>query len=398
MADAFDPSPRRTRSRSRIASDNPDHPGRRTRSRTVSRLSLHDTLPDPDMHILKPIPAQETLAFVEKRPRHKMTDYQLQRLEELYRADTHPTRSAKEALAMEVGMNVKSVLIWFQNRRQDRSRKAKAIATPPLTRNIRPSPLRAKPINLSKHASPLARNAAARARGAVAKGKPFPLPSSPRVAPSSNPSKETTPVTPQTVHQTSPLKGAYSHLRQPSSRPCRSTSPDTPRSEKRSPNLWKHLPPTPPSRGRKPPQRPSSSPTRGSPLKPLGDASNIVHVQATGRSEKPTLEWACANSAARRKHGLAVYRDEDDSAGESTDVEDDLAVTRWIPTKSSYRAGASAAGKDVVDKKLKAPKERRVFRQVAIPQEYHALFSPDLVLGASLLLTLKHSADPDDSI
>ena len=104
MADAFDPSPRRTRSRSRIASDNPDNPGRRTRSRTISRLSLHDTLPDPDMHILKPISAQETLTFVEKRPRHKMTDYQLQRLEELYRADTHPTRSAKEALAMEVGM------------------------------------------------------------------------------------------------------------------------------------------------------------------------------------------------------------------------------------------------------------------------------------------------------
>ena len=33
-----------------------------------------------------------------------MTDYQLQRLEELYRADTHPSRGAKEALAAEVGM------------------------------------------------------------------------------------------------------------------------------------------------------------------------------------------------------------------------------------------------------------------------------------------------------
>ena len=291
--------------------------------------------------------------------------------------------------------NVKSVLIWFQNRRQDRSRRAKAITTPPLTRNVRPSPLKARPINLSKHASPLARNAAARAKTAATKGKPFPVASSPRVAPSS---RETTPITPQMVHQTSPRKGTHSHLRQPPSRPRRSTSPGTPQSEKRSPNLWKHLPPTPPSRGRKPPQRPSRSPTRGSPLKPLGDASNTVLVQATGRPEKPTLEWACANSAARRKHGLAVYRDEDDSAGESTDVEDELAVTRWIPLKSGYRAGASAPEKDAADKQLKPPTERRVFRQVAIPQEYHALFSPDLVLGASLLLTFKHSADPDDSI
>ncbi len=104
MADAFDPSPRRTRSRSRFASDNSGHPRRRTRSRTVSRLSLHDTQPDPDVHILKAISAQETPTFVEKRPRHKMSDYQLQRLEELYRADTHPSRGAKEALAAEVGM------------------------------------------------------------------------------------------------------------------------------------------------------------------------------------------------------------------------------------------------------------------------------------------------------
>ncbi|PIL31748.1 transcription factor [Ganoderma sinense ZZ0214-1] len=344
------------------------------------------------MYMLKPMHAQETLTLVEKRPRHKMTDYQLRRLEELYRADTHPTRSAKEALATEVGMNVKSVLIWFQNRRQDRSRKAKTIATPPLTRNIRPSPLEVKPIKFSKHTSPLARNAAARAKVVAAKGKPFPPVSSRVLAPSS---KGTTLVLPQTTYQISPLKDAHSGLSQPPSHSRRSTSPDTPRSEKRSPDLWKHLPPTPPSRGRKSAQRPSSSPTRReSPLKPLGDASNLPQP---GRPEKPTLEWACANSAARRKHGLAIYRDEDDSAGESTDVEDELVVARWIPAKSSYKSEVSALGKDI-DKKLKAPKERRLVREVAIPQEYHALFPPDLVLGASLLLTLKHSADPDNSI
>nr|VWO94372.1 Homeobox domain-containing protein [Ganoderma boninense] len=305
MADPFDPSPRRTRSRSRIISDDSGHPGRRTRSRTVSQLSVHDTQPEPDMHILKPMHAQEALTLVEKRPRHKMTEYQLKRLEELYRADTHPTRSAKEALAIEVGMNVKSVLIWFQNRRQDRSKKAKTIATPPLTRAVRPSPLEVKSAKLSKHAGPLARNAAARTRVAAAKGKSFPRASS-RAVPSC---KVTTPITPQMVYQTSSPKDAYSRLSQPPNPPCRSTSSDTPRSEKRPPDLWKHLPPTPPSRGRKSVLQPSSSPNRReSPLKALGDASNLPQP---GRPEKPTLEWACANSAARRKRGLAIYRDED---------------------------------------------------------------------------------------
>lgn len=104
MADVLDPSPRRTRSRSRIASDNADRLFRRTRSRTISRLSLQDAQPDPDMYASHTTASQGTSTFVEKRPRHKMTDYQLQRLEELYRADTHPSRGAKEALAAEVGM------------------------------------------------------------------------------------------------------------------------------------------------------------------------------------------------------------------------------------------------------------------------------------------------------
>ena len=37
-------------------------------------------------------------------PRHKITEDQLQRLEELYQANTHPSRDAKETLAREIGM------------------------------------------------------------------------------------------------------------------------------------------------------------------------------------------------------------------------------------------------------------------------------------------------------
>ena len=40
----------------------------------------------------------------DKKPRHRMTDKQLERLEALYQLDTHPTREQKQALGEEVGM------------------------------------------------------------------------------------------------------------------------------------------------------------------------------------------------------------------------------------------------------------------------------------------------------
>lgn len=40
----------------------------------------------------------------DKKPRHRMTDKQLERLEELYQQDTHPSRELKQALGEQVGM------------------------------------------------------------------------------------------------------------------------------------------------------------------------------------------------------------------------------------------------------------------------------------------------------
>ena len=44
------------------------------------------------------------------------------------------------------------------------------------------------------------------------------------------------------------------------------------------------------------------------------------------------------------------------------------------------------------------PSKRRLthsvqLREIAMPREYRAMFAPDVVLGAELLLTLKHSSD-----
>ncbi|TBU49947.1 hypothetical protein BD309DRAFT_687979 [Dichomitus squalens] len=357
----MDPSPRKTRS--------------------SSRHSLFDAHTISAIPIMK-VASMETYASppsVSKRARHKVTDYQLQRLEELYQADSHPSRGTKEALAREVGMSAKSVLIWFQNRRQERSKKGRGAAIPALARKVGTTETRSSRPR-SKKTRPSVDNAAARAKKA-AKGLP-----SPSLTPMLDPS-ETTLATPQRIQLVelrtppSPLGRAYNHQNpcEPSltasSRPSRSLSSNsnTLYSANRSPELWRILPPTPTDRNESFSRR---SPSQNeSPLQPLGNASNFAPSRGftTARPQKPSLEWACANSASRRRHGLFIYQDEDDSAGESCEFDPDLA--------------------DETVAKLEAADNGRVLREVAIPREYHALFSPDVVMGASLLLTLKHSAD-----
>ena len=289
---------------------------------------------------------------------------------------------------------IKSVLIWFQNRRQERRKKAKVIATPALTRTTPSRPLESKP--RSKKAKPSTNITSVRAKK-TAKGK-LSSPLAPLLVPGTTPL-----VTPQRNHPLesetppSPLARAYSQQRTPCLphltpvyRQSRSASSNTLHSERRSPDLWKNLPPTPPSRSPSFMRSPRPSPVcESSLLQPLGNASNLMHsayLTTGSRPDRPSLEWACANSAARRKHGLFIYRDEDDSSGESSEPEADLA--RGTGTRSGARLGAAAPKRSRVDR-------RRVLHEVAIPREYHALFSPDVVMGASLLLTLKHSADSE---
>lgn len=115
---------------------------------------------------------------------------------------------------------------------------------------------------------------------------------------------------------------------------------------------------------------------------------------------KPDLEWACANSAWRRKHGRYVYRDEDDSEGESSELESRLSAPHGAENTSTGQPQMEPS----------KPRVRQRWQQrtatgsrsqlggasgsceVAVPREYDLLFPPDMVLGASLLLTFKHSA------
>lgn len=102
----FPSSPRKTRSRAtRLAPSNGDVSQARTQEPHQHRLSetqLIPTIPVLKATSMEPVVGRSSAA--EKRSRHKMTEVQLRRLEDLYQADTHPSREAKAALATEVGM------------------------------------------------------------------------------------------------------------------------------------------------------------------------------------------------------------------------------------------------------------------------------------------------------
>lgn len=59
-----------------------------------------------------------------KRKRTKLSAEQLSILEDSYRMNHHPSTEIKEAMALQIGIPVKNVQIWFQNRRaKDKSMK-----------------------------------------------------------------------------------------------------------------------------------------------------------------------------------------------------------------------------------------------------------------------------------
>ncbi|CAL1695045.1 unnamed protein product [Somion occarium] len=96
---------------------------RSTRSRYAAEESaLHDistvTTKRPRAEASFQVYQDDTPQPSRKKTRHRMTDHQLERLEALYQYATHPTRQEKEALGDEVGMDARTVTVWFQNRRQ----------------------------------------------------------------------------------------------------------------------------------------------------------------------------------------------------------------------------------------------------------------------------------------
>lgn len=59
-----------------------------------------------------------------RRTRKRFTKQQLVMLEDLFHRNSHPSREDREAVAKAGGMEIKSVTIWFQNKRQTERKSA----------------------------------------------------------------------------------------------------------------------------------------------------------------------------------------------------------------------------------------------------------------------------------
>ncbi|KDQ12234.1 hypothetical protein BOTBODRAFT_56815 [Botryobasidium botryosum FD-172 SS1] len=127
-------------------------------SSTTSTSSFHTTPSDPfilDPHaaalILASLPNPEnptlphgmqTLPMaVDSQPktRKRISPAQLKKLEKMYKKDTHPSRDVREELSRQLNMELKSVTIWFQNKRQTMKRAALHTAATSINSGFLPS-------------------------------------------------------------------------------------------------------------------------------------------------------------------------------------------------------------------------------------------------------------------
>ncbi|KAJ6504240.1 homeodomain transcription factor [Mycena vitilis] len=213
-----------------------------------------------------------------RRTRKRFTNAQLMMLEQLFHENSHPSREQREGVARSANMEVKSVTIWFQNKRQTERRTtlASGRVPPPVIINSGHGTYQRAPS--PAHSSPLAR--------------------SPSMA--SNASSSSTTSTSASRRPSLDCVASRSELRAPAPRtPSRRHNPHAP--------LWENMPNSPVGPQFSPPAR------------------DFVEFGQDQRTR--TLEWACARRrlVGKGERGLTLPGLCSDDEG--TDVEADEAVT-----------------------------------------------------------------------
>lgn len=87
-----------------------------SRTSSVASVTSDDANPPP-------VPGSEV-----KRTRKRFTQAQIVKLEQLFHETSHPTREQRENLANECDLELRSVTVWFQNKRQT-ERKSALVST-----------------------------------------------------------------------------------------------------------------------------------------------------------------------------------------------------------------------------------------------------------------------------
>ena len=147
--------------------------------------------------------------------------------------------------------------------------------------------------------------------------------------------------------------------------------------------LWEHLPSSPVT------NTTVSAATSALPSPLAKRFPNIFGSQRQGEKEncenkkrKPILEWACAR-VAKRQRLLPVVEDDE------TEDEEDLDMTLVDVENIEDLKLAKGKCPDVPSKQAAVSAAKR--KIIAIPSRYNKDFAPDVLLGASLLLTFQQS-------
>ncbi|KDQ63261.1 hypothetical protein JAAARDRAFT_188853 [Jaapia argillacea MUCL 33604] len=324
---------------------------------TVSRKPGQPTNENFDNRVPGALSTPAPSRLRSKKARHRMTDVQFQRLATTFETVTHPSRREKEALADELGMEFKTVNIWFQNKRQTSKRNSGDL---PGIENGHDETCDNRTITSSNsplQPEPLRDTTGDFVQECFDSAQPTFTPIGPRP----------TLRLPLTPVRPSRFKNVTMNAYEDCDLPARlfSTGKDAPppinvvQQERVEPaDLWKWLSSSPVASGS---GDPPCEPARGSP-RSTNNQSNM-------------LERACERLSKRRRENDFDDSDIDDVHQPETYGKSELRETEGRPPNE--RAEPMLMGS--------------LSSAVIIPREYSIIFDEDVVTGAALLIQLKHS-------
>ncbi|KAK7050441.1 homeobox domain-containing protein [Favolaschia claudopus] len=235
----------------------------------------------------------ESTDAITRRTRKRFTNVQLTMLEDLFHRHSHPSREQRESIARSANMELKSVTIWFQNKRQTERRTTLASG------RVMPTVI----INNGNNT--------------------YPRPPSPMRSPSMASSASSASTSTSASRRPSlDSVASRSELRAPAPRtPSRRHNAHAP--------LWENMP--------------------SSPVGPQFSPPAHEYVEFGQEHRTRTLEWACARRRLKDKAERSLARPGLIRDDEDTDVEPEEAVTpqstwgesdaRWNHVNTGREAG-----------------------------------------------------------
>ncbi|KAG1754881.1 uncharacterized protein EDB91DRAFT_1276361 [Suillus paluster] len=276
-----------------------------------------------------------------------MSSTQLMRLESIYQRDTHPSRQRKTQLVDELGLDYKTITIWFQNKRQVAKRSPPGVSSIPL--QIR-NGVSQTPDHQHALQSPSVLRRVSSAIGerhSTARDSAIGLKQGKDV--DKSPLKKSLQVKPLLTSL-----GSFISSKPPKASHGKDQVQPTVASKTSAKELWQHLPSSPTA--------PSSVSDRG------GEACSTARDENDTPCSKRglTLEWACDRQTKRRRGGIDNSSDTDGSS------------RLWFGS-SSRRTGSALSLLSLATGRI----------STSLPAGPTP--SQDVIHGASLLLSFKHS-------